>query len=49
MQTILKRLHVVIPIEVFDEIYRRKDMDSIDNIVTALLCKHYGIELNGKR
>lgn len=44
---VLKRLHVVIPMEVFNEIYRNKDMDGIDNLVTNLLCKHYGIDLNG--
>ena len=43
---VLKRLHVVIPMEVFNEIYRHKDMDGIDNLITNLLCQHYNIELN---
>lgn len=47
METILKRLHITVPIEVFDEIYKKKDMDNIDNIVSMLLCDYYRIELTG--
>jgi len=41
-----QKLHVVIPSELFDAIYKHRDMDNIDNIVTNLLYEYYGVELN---
>lgn len=48
MEDLVKRLHITIPVDVFNAIYRHKDLDCIDNIVSNLLADYYGVELNGK-
>lgn len=47
LEPILKKLHVTIPSELFNIIYKEKDMENIDNIVANLLYSYYGIDSNG--
>jgi hypothetical protein len=47
MKQFMKRLHILVPTEIMDAIYRNKDMDNIDNIVINLLSEYYGVDLNG--
>ena len=49
MAKILKKLHLTIPVVIFDAIYNNDDMEEIDDIVTGLLARYYGVDLNGKQ
>lgn len=43
--TTKRKLHVTIPTELWGIIFAKQDMAQIDEIVTELLCKYYGVVL----
>ncbi len=49
MEEVVKRLHVTIPVGLFNVIYKNKDMNRIDSIIANLLSDYYGVDLNGNK
>ncbi len=43
-----RKLHITIPTELWGIVFAKRDMNRIDELVTELLCKHYGVDLNDR-
>lgn len=43
-----RKLHAEIPTELWGILFAKNDLNRIDDLLTELLCKYYGVELNGR-
>lgn len=44
MKQYVKKIYITIPMELFNELYHRKELADLDNLITDLLIKHFRLE-----